>query len=63
LTSPQGALLLARGYVFDERVVKQVREYARREGVKLQLYVSPELATPSAAGAAPATGRRLHQSG
>lgn len=51
LTSPQGALLLAHGYVFDARVVKQVREYARREGVKLQLYVQLELASPPRRGA------------
>ncbi|HEX7639048.1 MAG TPA: HD domain-containing phosphohydrolase [Burkholderiaceae bacterium] len=44
LTSPQGTLLLATGYVFDARVVRQVREYAQREGVKLTLYVRRELA-------------------
>jgi response regulator RpfG family c-di-GMP phosphodiesterase len=38
LVSPQGALLLAAGYVFDTRVVAQVREYAQREGAKLTLY-------------------------
>ncbi|WP_310385691.1 HD domain-containing phosphohydrolase [Roseateles sp.] len=39
LTSPKGALLLAAGYVFDARVVRQVSEFARRENVKLPLYV------------------------
>ena len=39
LTSAQGTLLLAAGFVFDARVVKQVREYAQREGVKLSLHV------------------------
>lgn len=39
LLSPQGTLLLAAGYVFDARVVRQLREFASREGVKLHLYV------------------------
>ncbi len=58
LTSPQGALLLARGYVFDARVVKQVREYAQRAGAKLQLYIRVDVANPSKpeAGSAPASG-------
>lgn len=42
LVSPQGTLLLAAGYVFDARVVRQVSEYARREGAKLMLYVLRE---------------------
>ena len=42
LVSPQGTLLLATGYVFDARVVRQVREYAQREGAKLKLYVRRE---------------------
>ena len=58
LTSPQGALLLARGYVFDARVVKQVREYAQRAGAKLQLYIRVDAANPSKpeAGGEPASG-------
>jgi response regulator RpfG family c-di-GMP phosphodiesterase len=44
LVSGQGALLLAAGYVFDARVVRQVREYAQREGVKLSLYVRKDTA-------------------
>jgi response regulator RpfG family c-di-GMP phosphodiesterase len=44
LTSPRGTLLLAAGYVFDARVVRQVREYAQREGVKLTLHVRREMA-------------------
>ena len=56
LTSPQGALLLARGYVFDSRVVKQVREYARREGVKLQLYIRLDAAGAPKTEAAGALG-------
>ncbi len=42
LVSPQGTLLLAAGYVFDARVVRQVREYAQREGAKLMLNVRRE---------------------
>ncbi len=60
LTSPQGALLLARGYVFDARVVKQVREYAQRAGAKLQLYIRVDTANPSKpeAGGVPASGQQ-----
>ena len=43
LVSAQGTLLLAAGYVFDARVVRQVREYAQREGAKLTLYVKKDL--------------------
>ncbi len=39
LCSPQGTLLLAAGYVFDARVVRHVREFAQREGVKLLLHI------------------------
>lgn len=42
LVSPQGTLLLAAGYAFDARVVRQVRDYAQREGAKLTLYVHRE---------------------
>jgi response regulator RpfG family c-di-GMP phosphodiesterase len=42
LVSPQGTLLLAAGYCFDARVVRQVREYVQREGAKLTLYVQRE---------------------
>jgi response regulator RpfG family c-di-GMP phosphodiesterase len=51
LVSPQGALLLAAGYVFDARVVAQVREYAQREGTKLTLYARRD----SSASSAPAS--------
>ena len=44
LVSPQGTLLLAAGYAFDARVVRQVREYAQREGAKLTLHVLRETA-------------------
>jgi response regulator RpfG family c-di-GMP phosphodiesterase len=53
LLSPQGTLLLAAGYVFDARIVAQVREYARREGAKLTLYVHKD-ATRAAASPTPA---------
>ena len=39
LVSSRGTLLLATGYVFDARVVRQVHEYAQREGAKLTLHV------------------------
>jgi response regulator RpfG family c-di-GMP phosphodiesterase len=42
LVSAQGSLLLAAGYEFDARVVRQVREYAQREGVKLSLHVKKD---------------------
>lgn len=41
LLSPQGTLLLAAGFVFDMRVVKQLREFSGREGVKLNVFVKP----------------------
>ncbi len=47
LVSPQGTLLLAAGYAFDARVVRQVREYAQREGAKLMLHVLREAAAAS----------------
>jgi HD-GYP domain-containing protein (c-di-GMP phosphodiesterase class II) len=47
LLSPQGTLLLAAGFVFDVRVVKQLREFAGREGMKLQIFVKlPEGGQP-----------------
>lgn len=39
LLSPQGTLLLAAGFVFDLRVVRQLREFSGREGVKLRIFV------------------------
>ncbi|WP_084235877.1 HD domain-containing phosphohydrolase [Hydrogenophaga taeniospiralis] len=39
LVSSRGAILLAAGYVFDERVVKQVGDFSAREGVRLTLWV------------------------
>lgn len=47
LLSPQGTLLLAAGFVFDARVVRQLREFSGREGVKLQVFVKlPEGGQP-----------------
>lgn len=40
--SAKGATLLAAGYVFDERVVKQVTAFASREGVRLTLWVQSD---------------------
>jgi HD-GYP domain-containing protein (c-di-GMP phosphodiesterase class II) len=42
LLSPQGTLLLAAGYVFDARVVQQLREFAGREGMRLNVFVKLE---------------------
>lgn len=52
--SAKGATLLAAGYVFDERVVKQVTAFSMKEGVQLTLWVqrdsipegSPLVASP-----------------
>ncbi|MCU7376262.1 response regulator [Paucibacter sp. O1-1] len=47
LLSPQGTLLLAKGFVFDDRVVRQIREFSQREGVRLTLYIRlPEADVP-----------------
>ena len=39
LVSASGAILLAKGYVFDERVIKRVTDFAKREGVQMTLRV------------------------
>jgi hypothetical protein len=39
LLTPKGTLLLAAGHVFDARLVRQIREFAGREGVRLALYI------------------------
>ena len=39
LLSSRGAILLAQGYVFDDRVIRQVVDFARREGLRLRLHV------------------------
>lgn len=39
LVSPQGLLLLAAGYAFDEHVVRHVRDYAARSGAQFTLQV------------------------
>ena len=44
--SAKGATLLAAGYVFDERVVKQVTVFASREGVRLTLWVKGDSLPP-----------------
>jgi hypothetical protein len=40
--SAKGAILLAAGYVFDERVVKQVTAFSSKEGVHLTLWVQSD---------------------
>jgi response regulator RpfG family c-di-GMP phosphodiesterase len=39
LLSPQGTLLLAAGFVFDARVVRQIRDFASRYAAKLTLHI------------------------
>lgn len=39
LLSPQGSLLLAAGFVFDSRVVRQLKEFSQRESFKLVVYI------------------------
>lgn len=39
LLSPRGTLLLAAGYRFDDKVVRRLHDYVRREGAKLSLVV------------------------
>ncbi|WP_377162103.1 hypothetical protein ACFJIX_21290 [Roseateles sp. UC29_93] len=58
LLTPKGTLLLAAGHVFDGRMVRQIREFAGREGARLALYVrlpdddgAPRLAATAAQGA------------
>jgi response regulator RpfG family c-di-GMP phosphodiesterase len=46
LVSARGAILLAAGYVFDERIVKQVRDFSKREGARLTLRVRRESVHP-----------------
>lgn len=54
LLSPQGTLLLASGFVFDERVVRQVKEFAKRDLGKMVLYVG--LQDQSASSVKPGLG-------
>ena len=46
LVSARGAILLAAGYVFDERIVHQVSEFSKREGTRLTLRVRRESVHP-----------------
>lgn len=39
LVGRDGALLLAADYVLDESLVRQIQNYARREGIALMLYI------------------------
>lgn len=54
LTSPQGAILLAAGYVFDARIIRQVCDFANREGLRLTLHVRREAPPNPAPTTAPA---------
>ena len=54
LLTPKGTLLLAAGHVFDARLVRQIREFAGREGVRLSLYIRrTEDGAPSSAPLSP----------
>ncbi|MCO5976351.1 HD domain-containing phosphohydrolase [Ideonella oryzae] len=47
LLSSKGALLLAAGYVFEERVIRQIREFVAGEGLRLTLHVRrPQMEAP-----------------
>lgn len=59
LLSSRGTLLLAAGYVFEERVIRQIREFVDSEGVRLTLHVrrtgaavTPTLTPPPPSAAA-----------
>ncbi|SEL89301.1 Response regulator c-di-GMP phosphodiesterase, RpfG family, contains REC and HD-GYP domains [Roseateles sp. YR242] len=39
LLTPKGTLLLAAGFVFDARMVKQIREFAGREGARMTIFI------------------------
>ena len=47
LLSPKGAILLAAGYVFEARVIRQVGEFAAREGLHVALRVLSNSIKPS----------------
>jgi len=55
MVSSKGTTLLAAGHVFDERMVRQVQEFSRRESVRMSLWVQ-RASVPSADLAAPAPG-------
>ena len=54
LLSPKGAILLAAGYVFEARVIRQVGEFATREGLRVALRVLSS-SIPSDSGSTAAT--------
>ncbi len=59
LLSSRGAILLAAGYVFDARVIRQVSDFAQREGVRLTLRIqrdSIKSMPPTGAPVTPAVG-------
>lgn len=55
MVSSKGTTLLAAGHVFDERMVRQVQEFSRRESVRMSLWVQPA-SVPSDDRAAPTQG-------
>ena len=59
LMSNQGAILLAAGYVFDERIIRQITDFSRRQGVNLTLHVRQD-SLQSGASKADATPTKDH---
>ncbi len=55
MVSSKGTTLLAAGHVFDERMVRQVQEFSRRESVRMSLWVQ-RASVPSDDRAAPTQG-------
>ncbi|MGV3728162.1 HD domain-containing phosphohydrolase [Hydrogenophaga sp.] len=55
MVSSKGTTLLAAGHVFDERMVRQVQEFSRRESVRMSLWVQ-RASVPSDDRTAPTQG-------
>ena len=53
LVSSLGAIFRSAGYVFDERIIKQMSDFSRREGVHLALHVRHEALRQDAAHSPP----------
>ena len=60
LLSHHGVILLAKGFVFEPRIIRHVREFAEREGRRLMLHVSKASLAALAGDAAPATEGATH---
>lgn len=49
IVSPDGLLLLARDYVLDERLIRQIRNFEESEGRTIEIYVRSEMLGQKAA--------------